>query len=238
MTAAARPHVIVLPGGGYAFRADHEGEPVAAWLRTLGLDASVLAYPVGTRHPGPIDAFRMRAAALRAEGVSRLGVLGFSAGGHLAGHAAALGLVDLAVLCYPVVTMTTATSGGSRHQLLGPAPTAEAIAATSVEQLVTRAMPPTFVWHTAADETVPLEHPYLLGQALARHGVPHALHVYPRGRHGLGLVRASGEFELDQVGVDHVGVDDVGVDDVAEAGIARHWTRDCAEWLREVGWID
>lgn len=88
-----RPHIIVLPGGGYSYRAKHEGEPVADWLRELGLDASVLAYPVRTRHPGPIDAFRMRAAALRAEGVTRLGVVGFSAGGHLAGHAAALVVV-------------------------------------------------------------------------------------------------------------------------------------------------
>lgn len=87
MTAEARPHVIVLPGGGYSARSAHEGEPVAEWLRGLGLDASVLDYPVRTRHPGPIDAFRMRAAELRADGVTRLGVLGFSAGGHLAGHA-------------------------------------------------------------------------------------------------------------------------------------------------------
>lgn len=212
-----RPHIIVLPGGGYAALAEHEGEPVAAWLRGLGLDASVLWYPVNTPHPGPIEAFRMRAAELRAAGVTRLGVLGFSAGGHLAGHAAALGLVDAAVLCYPVVTMTTATSGGSRLQLLGTSPSTTAIAATSVEQLVTAAMPPTFVWHTAEDETVPLEHPYLLAQALARHGVAHALHVYPHGRHGLGLVE--------------------GVDGGADAGIARHWTRDCAEWLRELGWV-
>jgi len=214
----ARTHVIVLPGGGYAFRADYEGEPVAEWLRTLGLEASVLDYPVQTRHPGPIDAVRMRAAELRATGVERLGVLGFSAGGHLAGHAAALGLVDAAVLCYPVVSMMTPTHAGSRHELLGRWATRRARAATSVERLVTPSMPPTFVWHTAEDDAVPVEHPYLLGQALAQHGVLHALHVYPRGEHGLGLA--------------------TGVEGGEHAGLATNWTRDCAEWLRELGWVD
>ncbi len=217
-----RPHIIVLPGGGYSYRAEHEGEPVADWLRKLGLDASVFAYPVRTRHPGPIDAFRMRAVDLRADGVTRLGVLGFSAGGHLAGHAAALGLVDAAVLCYPVVSMLTPTHGGSRRRLLGRWAPPWVRAATSVERLVTAAMPPTFVWHTVADESVPLEHPYRLAQALARRRVPHALHVYPRGRHGLGLVR---ECEA------------VSADDVAEAGAAVEWTQSCEAWLRELGWI-
>ncbi|MBA4248412.1 MAG: xylan esterase [Microbacterium sp.] len=214
----ARSHVIVLPGGGYAFRSDYEGEPVAEWLRSLGLEASVFDYPVQTRHPGPINAVRMRVAELRATGVERLGVLGFSAGGHLAGHAAALGLVDAAVLCYPVVSMMTPTHGGSRRELLGRWATRRARAATSVERLVTSSMPPTFVWHTAEDDAVPVEHPYLLGQALARHGVPHALHVYPRGEHGLGLV--------------------TGVEGGELAGTAANWTRDCEEWLRELGWID
>lgn len=213
-----RTHVIVLPGGGYAFRAEHEGEPVADWLRSLGLETSVLDYPVKTRHPRPIDAVRMRAAELRAAGVERLGILGFSAGGHLAGHAAALGLVDAAVLCYPVVSMLTATHGGSRRELLGRWATPWARAAVSVEKLVTPSMPPTFVWHTTEDASVPLEHPYRLAQALARHGVPHALHVYPRGRHGLGLV--------------------TGIEGSEHAGIAANWTRDCAEWLRELGWVD
>jgi acetyl esterase/lipase len=219
----SRPHVIVLPGGGYAFRAAHEGEPVAAWLRSLGLEASVLAYPVKTRHPGPIDALRRRVAELRATGVERLGVLGFSAGGHLAGHAATLGLVDLAVLCYPVVSMLTPTHGGSRRQLLGRWAPPWTRAALSLERRVTADMPPTFIWHTAEDETVPLEHPYRLARALARHDVPHALHVYPRGRHGLGLVDATEEN---------------GIEGGAQAGIAAHWTRDCEEWLRELGWVD
>ena len=219
----SRPHVIVLPGGGYAHLAGHEGEPVAEWLRSLGLDASVLRYPVKTRHPAPIEAVRARAAELRASGVQRLGILGFSAGGHLAGHAATEGLVDAAVLCYPVVSMVTPTHAGSRHNLIGRWAAPWTRRALSIEHRVTTSTPPMFVWHTAADAGVPVYHAYRLGLALERHGVPHALHVYPHGRHGLGLVT-----ECQQV--------DAG--EVAAAGNARHWTRDCAEWLAELGWID
>lgn len=217
---AARPrtHVIVLPGGGYTGLSDHEGEPVADWLRSLGLEASVLRYPVKARHPAPLHAVRSRAGELRADGVRRLGILGFSAGGHLAGHAAVSGLVDAAVLGYPVVSMQLPTHADSREQLIGRRAWPWVRRATSIDRLVTMGAPPMFIWHTAADEPVPVEHSYRLGRALAAHGVPHALHVYPRGRHGLGLVD--------------------GVTGGAAAGIARHWTRDCAEWLRELDWID
>lgn len=200
----------MLPGGGYARHADHEAEPVADWLRTLGVAASVLRYPVATRHPGPLDAVRTRIAELRSAGAHRVGVLGFSAGGHLAGHAAATGLTDLAILGYPVVSMLTPTHAGSRQNLLGPRPWRWQRRAVSVERLVTASMPPTFVWHTADDELVPVEHAYLLGSALARHGVPHALHVYPSGRHGLGLAAGSGAPE--------------------------RWTTECGAFLAAHGW--
>ena len=203
--AAPPPHVIVLPGGGYSRLADHEGEPVAEWLRSLGLNASVHRYPVATRHPGPLHSVRARVGELRVEGVRRLGILGFSAGGHLAGHAAAIGLVDAAILGYPVVSMQLPTHAASRNQLLGRRSMPWARRALSIDRLVTHAMPPTFVWHTADDAVVPVSHSYRLAEALADHDVPHALHVYPHGRHGLGL--------------------------------AQHWTRDCAEWLRALGWV-
>ncbi|BAU31639.1 endo-1,4-beta-xylanase B [Microcella alkaliphila] len=153
---------------------------------------------------------RTHIAQVRSSGAQRVGVLGFSAGGHLAGHAAATGLTELAVLCYPVVSMLTPTHAGSRENLLGPRPGRRARRATSIEHLVTPAMPPTFVWHTADDALVPVEHAYLLGAALARHGVPHALHVYPSGVHGLGLASGSGDAE--------------------------RWTAECAAWLRGLGW--
>lgn len=210
------PHVIVLPGGGYNGLADHEGGLVAEWLRGLGLEASVHRYPVASldgdavRHPGPIDSVRARVAALRAEGITRLGILGFSAGGHLAGHAAVSGLVDAAVLCYPVVSMQLPTHAGSRHNLLGRFATPWTRRRLSVDQRVSASTPPMFVWHTAEDAVVPVEHAYRLASALARHAVPHELHVYPRGRHGLGL--ATGEP-------------------------AATWTDACAQWMRGLGWV-
>ncbi len=220
------PHIIVLPGGGYGHHADHEGEPVAQWLRSLDLTASVLHYPVLTRHPGPIDAVRARVAELRADGVERLGILGFSAGGHLAGHAAmsrpggpsaTRSLVDAAILCYPVVSMQLPTHAGSRHTLLGRWAAPWTRRALSVDRMVTRDAPPTFLWHTAEDAAVPVEHSYRLAAALAAHAVPHEVHVYPRGRHGLGLV--------------------AGVPDGEQAGNAADWTAACARWLRQLGWV-
>ncbi|STX07355.1 alpha/beta hydrolase [Kocuria rosea] len=192
------PHVVVLPGGGYARHADHEGEPVAEWLRGLGLSAGVLRYPVHARHPVPVDAVHAEVRRVRAAGAGRVVLLGFSAGGHLAGHAALTApdsgpeRVDAVVLGYPVVSMQLDTHRGSQEELLGPGPAAEVRAATSLDRLVTRAAPPFFVWHTADDASVPVQHSYLLAQALARRGVPHALHVFPRGPHGLGLAGGTG----------------------------------------------
>lgn len=204
-------HVIVLPGGGYHRHAPHEGEPIAAWLRTLGVEASVYEYPVRTRHPGVVDAVASSVSRIREQGASKVGLLGFSAGGHAAGHAAlTVPGVDFAILGYPVVSMITETHGGSRENLIGLDASAELRAATSLERLVTPSSPPFFVWHTADDAAVPVEHAYLLGQALHEHGVRHALHVFQHGVHGLGLAEGTG----------------------AEA-----WTALCALWMTENGLI-
>jgi len=205
-------HIIVLPGGGYHRHAPHEAEPVAEWLEGLGHAASVFRYPVLTRHPGVIDAVTEEIRRVRATGVDRVGLLGFSAGGHAAGHAALASSerVDAAILCYPVVSMQLATHQGSRENLIGLDATDELRADTSLDRLVTPAAPPMFVWHTAEDAAVPVEHSYLLGQALAANGVPHALHVFPRGRHGVGLAQ--------------------------DAGAAAAWPALAAMWLDELGW--
>lgn len=209
-------HVIVLPGGGYAHLSDNEGEPVAERLRSFGISASVVRYPVQTRHPGPLDAVRAEIRRVRAAGAERVAVLGFSAGGHLAGHAAlAPGAtdderVDAMVLCYPVVSMELATHRGSQDQLIGPDAGPGLRAATSLDRLVTAEAPPSFLWHTAADQSVPVTHSYLLARALADHGVPHALHVFPDGEHGLGL--ALGQ------------------------GAAEQWSELAARWLQGQGW--
>ena len=200
-------HVIVLPGGGYHRHAPHEGEPVAAWLRTLGLEASVFEYPVLTRHPAVVEAVAAEVARVRESGATRIGLLGFSAGGHAAGQTAlTVDGVDFAILGYPVVSMLLETHAGSRENLIGLDAGDDLRAVTSLEKLVTASSPPFFVWHTADDAAVPVEHAYLLGQALAANGVKHALHVFQHGRHGLGLAEGTG----------------------AEA-----WTALCALWLAE-----
>ena len=198
-------HVIVLPGGGYRTHAPHEGEPVAAWLRSLGVEASVCKYPVKARHPRVSDAIRLEIARVRAAGATKVGLLGFSAGGHAAGYAALTTAdVDFAVLGYPVVSMLLETHRASRVSLIGAHATPDLRAATSLERLVTPSAPPFFVWHTAEDASVPVEHAYLLAQALAVNGVSHELHVFEHGKHGLGLAHGS----------------------AAEA-----WTSLCATWL-------
>ncbi|MFJ6569229.1 alpha/beta hydrolase [Streptomyces sp. NPDC091292] len=185
--------MIVLPGGGYEMHAAHEAEPVAEWLASLGITASVLRYPVRARHPAPVEAVRAEIAGLRRRGVRRIGVVGFSAGGHLAGYAALAPDArpeerpDFAVLCYPVVTMLTERHSGSRVNLLGADATPAQRREVSLEELVTPQAPPFFVWHSSDDQAVPVEHSYRLAGALAAHGVPHELHVFPHGRHGLGL---------------------------------------------------
>jgi len=190
-------HLIVLPGGGYHRHAPHEGEPVAHWLRGLGHDASVFAYPVLTRYPAGLDAVRAEVRRVRAAGAARVALLGFSAGGHAAGlaayspGAAPEERIDALVLGYPVVSMMLETHRGSRENLLGADAGWDARRATSLDQLVTASAPPTFVWHTADDAVVPVQHSYLLGMALAGAEVPHELHVLPSGVHGLGL--AEGE---------------------------------------------
>jgi dienelactone hydrolase len=138
------PHVIVLPGGGYAEHAAHEGEPIARWLKGLGVAASVFRYPLMVRHPAPLNALRAEIRRLRDGGSTRIGVIGFSAGGDLAGLAAladdadADEAVDFAVLGYAITSMETETYRPSRLILLGEDATPELRRATSLDALVTR----------------------------------------------------------------------------------------------------
>ncbi|MFC0680215.1 alpha/beta hydrolase [Lysobacter korlensis] len=207
---SATPLILVLPGGGYSMLADHEAEPVAAWLHGLGWDAEVLRYPIApARYPEALDTVRRRIRELRASGRERIGVLGFSAGGHLAGSVAltpgeAGERPDFAVLCYPVVSMIDDPHEGSLENLLGDQ--RHLAGDVSLERLVTPDAPPIFLWHTADDEAVPVRHSYVLAQALAERHVPHELHVFPHGPHGIGL---AGGF-----------------------GAPAAWTALCAEWLR------
>jgi acetyl esterase/lipase len=191
-------HIIVLPGGGYTQLAEHEGEPVVNWLRDNGIRASVFWYPIHARHPIPLTALRREIDRLRAAGATRVGVMGFSAGGHLGGLAAlAPGAteserVDFAVLGYAITSMQTATYRPAQDILLGPNPSDELRRATSLDALVTPEAPPFFLWHTAEDPYVHPEHTYLLSMSLARHSIPHTAHVFPHGPHSLALAAGAG----------------------------------------------
>jgi acetyl esterase/lipase len=194
--------MIVLPGGGYAAHAPHEAEPVADWLSEIGVPTSVLRYPLNVRHPVPLNALRAEIGHRRAAGAQRIGLIGFSAGGHLAGlatlapGAAPDETVQFAVLGYPITSMETETYRPARLILLGEDASPELRRSTSLDSLVTPKAPPFFIWHTAEDPYVAPEHTYRLASALAASGVPHAVHMFSRGPHSLGLAHGAGEPEI------------------------------------------
>lgn len=205
--------VIVLPGGGYHFLAPHEGEGYARWLAEQGITAYVLNYrvaPDGYKHPAMLhDAargVRLARQLARSHGLdpARIGIIGSSAGGHLAatimtkwdaGQPTAADPIeressrpDLGILCYPVVTLRAPHAHvGSRENLLGQDASAALVDELSAELHVTAETPPAFLWHTVEDAPVPVENSLLFASALRRAGVPFALSIYEKGAHGLGL---------------------------------------------------
>jgi acetyl esterase/lipase len=202
MMTTRATHMIVLPGGGYAAHARYEAEPVASWLGEIGVQASVFRYPLNVRHPVPLDALRAEIGRRRAAGAQRIGLIGFSAGGHLAGMAAlAPGAaphetVQFAVLGYAITSMETETYRPARLILLGEDASPQLRRSTSLDSLVTPQSPPFFVWHTAEDSYVTPEHTYRLAAALAASHVPHAVHMFAHGPHGLGLAEGAGEAAI------------------------------------------
>jgi len=206
--------MLILPGGGYGNLAEHEGTGYAQFFAAHGITAYVLKYRLGSngyRHPIMLNdaarALRMLRAFARRDGLdpNRIGVIGSSAGGHLAstllthfdaGNPNATDPIeressrpDLGVLCYPVITFGEFAHAGSRRNLLGDNPPAELVQNLSNETQVTKNTPPTFIWHTVEDKGVPVENALLFAAALRRAGVPFSLHVYETGPHGLGLGR-------------------------------------------------
>jgi acetyl esterase/lipase len=204
--------VVVCPGGGYGMLADHEGRDYALWLNQQGVAAFVLQYRLGSsgyRHPVMLgDAARaLRLVRARAGewGVDakRVGIMGSSAGGHLAstavthfdaGNPDAADPVDrqssrpdLGILCYAVITLGEFTHQGSKENLLGKDPSPELVRLLSNELQVNTNTPPCFLWHTWEDKAVPVENSLQFAAALQRVGVPFDLHIYERGGHGMGL---------------------------------------------------
>ncbi|MDA0833005.1 MAG: alpha/beta hydrolase [Planctomycetota bacterium] len=205
--------VVVFPGGGYGGLAlGHEGDEIGKWYNSFGVTAFILRYrhAPGYQHPVPLtDAQRaVRWVRTNAETYhldpERIGVMGFSAGGHLAstigthfdaGNADAKDPIDRAscrpdflVLCYPVISLNTDyVHKGSKRNLLGEDPAQELVDDLSNDLQVTKETPPTFLFHTNDDTGVVPENSILFYMALRKSGVPAELHIYEPGRHGVGL---------------------------------------------------
>lgn len=229
--------VIICPGGSYRGLARHEGEDYALFLSSHGIRAFVLRYrlgPVYDYRTIPSDArravqFVRHNAARWGIDPAKVGIMGSSAGGHLAATAMTLfepgnpsspdpvehvsSRPDFGILCYPVISMGPMGHAISREQFLGPDPSQELIERFSLERRVTPDTPPAFLWHTAGDTIVPVWNSLAFAEALSAHNVPFALHVYERGRHGIGL-GAKPPFTT-----------------------PHPWTRNLLLWLDEHGWV-
>jgi acetyl esterase/lipase len=226
--------MVVFPGGGYGGLAAHEGEGYARWLVDQGVAAFVVKYRLGKngyRHPAMLNDAARAVRLVRAKAAewridpARVGVMGSSAGGHLAStvltHFDAgrpddtdpvereSSRPDLGILCYPVITMGKGTHVGSRNNLLGLDPSLELVELLSSEKQVTARTAPCFIWHTWEDKGVPMENSMAFAAALRSQGVRFELHIYEKGGHGIGLGSREGGKTV------------------------HRWAADCSAWLKE-----
>ena len=231
----AKTCVIICPGGGYALKAfDHEGHQIAAWLNSIGISAFILDYRVNPyRHPAPVmDGKRaIRYARYYANkygyDADKIGILGFSAGGHLAGSVGTYkgdfgyelqddidkesSRPDFMILCYPVVSFVHHHHHGSFLNL-SPEPTQAFAKKLSVENNVDSNTPPTFIWHTSGDAGVPVENSLILAMELSKHNIPFEIHTHKDGPHGQGLA--------------------------PNYPYTAFWTKECENWLKSMDYID
>ena len=188
--------IVACPGGGYAgIAVTHEGHDMAAWFNTQGITYAVLHYrmPYG-KHEIPLSdahqAIRYMRKHAEKWGIKQLGIMGSSAGGHLASTAATHFTEetrpDFQILFYPVVTMTDYTHQGSKDNLLGKNPSEELVKFYSNELQVTEQTPPAFIMHSSNDDAVPVLNSINYYLALCKHGVWSSMHLYPIGGHGWG----------------------------------------------------
>lgn len=229
--------VVVAPGGGYQHLAVvKEGEDVARWLNARGVAAIVLTYRLGPRYHHPTElqdaqrAIRTVRARAADYGVApdHIGMWGFSAGGHLtatagtrfdSGDPGAADPIerqgsrpDFLILAYPVITLQAPYAHtGSRKYLLGDTPDPALVASLSAETQVTRDTPPTFLFATTDDATVPVMNSVLFYSALVKAGVPAEMHLFQHGAHGAGLAQANPQL--------------------------REWPHLVAKWMRERGYM-
>ena len=231
--------IVICPGGGYGGLAPHEGAGYAEWLAENGIAGIVLKYRLGSkgyRHPAMLNDAARAVRLTRAKAgewkidAKRVGIMGSSAGGHLAstllthfdaGKADATDPVerfssrpDLGILCYAVISMGPNTHGGSKQNLLGNSPAPELVELLSNEKQVTKETPPCFIWHTWEDNAVKVENSLDFAAALRKAGVPFDLHIYEKGAHGIGL--------------------SIGQNGAAQ-GEVHPWAKDLLVWLKVQG---
>jgi acetyl esterase/lipase len=211
-TNATGAAMVICPGGAYTHLAPHEGNDYALWLNQHGVTCFVLKYRLGSHgyhHPAMLQDAARAVRWVRANAwefhvdAHRIGIMGSSAGGHLAatllthfdsGNPAATDAIerpssrpDLGILCYPVISMGEFAHKGSREALFGPHAPHAWRRELSNELHVTTNTPPCFLWTTFEDQTVPMENTLLFAEALRKNHVPFALHIYEKGGHGMGL---------------------------------------------------
>jgi acetyl esterase/lipase len=236
--------VVILPGGGYRGHAmGHEGYDFAEWFHSLGMTSAICTYRMrgqgnnglGYGHPAPMLDAQRAIQTLRAQArdlnidPDRVGIIGFSAGGHLCSTVSTKfteadpnsddpvqrvsSRPDFSILCYPVIGFDKPyTHRGSQRNLLGEDPDPDLIASLSNETQVSDRTPPTFLFHTQADKVVPVENSVHYYLACKRHGVEAEMHLYPKGQHGVGLAR--------------------------EIPGTNQWPQLCGDWLKRLGMID
>ena len=231
--------MVICPGGGYVGLAAHEGNDYALWLNQHGVTCFVLKYRLGSsgyHYPAEYQDVERAIRWVRAHAddykinSKRVGIMGSSAGGHLAsmalthfdsGDANSVDPVerqgsrpDLGILCYPVITMGEFTHRGSRQALLGTNQTPEIVSYLSSELQVTTNTPPCFIWTTSEDRTVPPEDTLMFAAALRKNHVPFDVHIYQKGAHGMGLGDRTPPFAH-----------------------PHPWAADCLFWLKAQGWV-
>jgi acetyl esterase/lipase len=209
--------LIICPGGGYGGLAmDHEGKQMVQWANSIGLTAVLCDYRhrgKGYGHPAPLQDAQRAVRTVRAKAAewnidpNKIGIIGFSAGGHLVSTvitqfdtgdknasdpiAQQSSRPDFAILCYPVISMGSSfTHRGSEVNLLGENASKETLQAFASERNVRADTPPTFLMHTLEDKPVPVENSLVFYQAMVAKQVPGELHVYQKGPHGVGLARS------------------------------------------------